>query len=311
MSTRRRYLVSITLAALIAVGVGGAPVTAQPRHITHKAKAGDTLQLLAAEYYGDRRHAVFIMVANHIAHPRPLKRGERIRIPVGRDITTAAGDSFKSLAAAHMGDERRAGFLAAFNGRNENASIAAGEEIRIPLRVTHTAATKVDIGVLAATYLGDRNKAAFLKDYNFLSKDHLAKGESIIIPILRVRVRQSKLPAPDEESAARISKRREMQELAARALLLAQAAWRAGDYTSIRKELSGIDTDYVDAAAAAEIGLLLGSTYIAFSDTPSALAAFRTVLERRPDYELDEYEHSPKIRAVWKQAGGKVSKSPR
>jgi hypothetical protein len=311
MSARPPYRVSTALAVVFAALLSWVPASAQPRYITHRAKPGDSLQLLAAEYYGDRRHAVFIMVANKIAHPRPLKRRERIRIPVGRDITTAAGDSFKSLAAAHMGDERRAGFLAAFNGSTEDASIAAGEEIRIPLRVTHTAAARVDIGVLAATYLGDRSKASFLKDYNFLTKDYLTKGESIIIPILRVRVRQSKLPAPDEESAARISKRREMQELAARALLLAQAAWRSGDYTSIRKELSAIDTDYVDADAATKIGLLLGSTYIAFSDTPSALAAFRKVLERRPDHELDEYEHSPKIRAVWKQAGGKVSKSAR
>ena len=38
-----------------------------------KIKRGDTLELLAAEYYGDRQHAVFIMKANRMTHPRKLR----------------------------------------------------------------------------------------------------------------------------------------------------------------------------------------------------------------------------------------------
>lgn len=307
-SPSRTWLLAVLLALLLP---RLARADGQPRYIEHRVKPGDTLLLLAAEYYGDRDHAVFIMVANHMDHPRPLKPGETIKIPVGRDVTTAAGDTFKSLAAANLGDERRAEFLAKYNGRSVDSSIAAGEEIHIPLRVTHTAAAKVTLSDLAATYLGDRKQAGFLKSYNFLDHDVLEKGETIIIPIQQVRVRQSKMPAPDVESAARSAKRREMLGLAQRLLPAARAAWRDGDYAAIREGLSRIDTDYLDREHATEIGLLLGSTYIAFNDTPSAIATFKKVLERWPDEKINRFDQSPKICAAWQQAGGQVDDNPR
>lgn len=308
MMRKRSYTAPLLVAALIAVALWVSPhlALAQPRYITHKVAKGDTLELLAAEYYGDRRHAVFIMVANQMTHARPLKPGEVIKIPVGKDVTSEAGDTFETLAAEYLGDERRAEFLASFNMRSLDQSIAAGEEIRIPLSVTHKAAGREQLSVLAATYLGDRKQAGFLRKYNFLDKDVLEPGESIVIPIQHIRVRRSKLPAPDEESTARLQRRRAMQEAAQQVLPTARAAWRAGDYALVRRELSKIDTDYLDSDWAAEIGVLLGATYIAFDDAPSALATFRRVLTRQPQHTLSRYEYSPKICEVWERAGGKV-----
>ena len=297
----------ITLPALlfVLVAVRAHPALAQ-QHVTHTVKSGDTLELLAAEYYGDRRHAVFIMVANHMDHPRKLRRGEKIQIPIGQDVTAKAGDTWKSLAAAFLGAEERGDFLAKFNGADPGASIAAGTTVHIPLRVTHTAATKVTLEQLAATYLGDRKRANVLKEYNFLDKDTLEKGESIVIPIQRVRVRAEKLPAPDADSRARIAKRAEMMELAKRVLPDARTAWRIGDYAAIRNELTKVNTDYLDADWATEIGVLLGAAYIAFDDKDSALATFRKILERQPNHMLSKVEYSPKICDVWKAAGGEL-----
>ena len=73
-----------------------APARAQDANdsITYRVKDGDTLSLIAAEYYGDRKKAIFIMVKNKIAHPRPLRNGERLKIPIPREITTSPNDTF-------------------------------------------------------------------------------------------------------------------------------------------------------------------------------------------------------------------------
>jgi hypothetical protein len=59
----KRALLALAVCALLAV-----PARADRDYLTYKVRAGDSLALLAAEYYGDRNHAVFIMVANKLDH---------------------------------------------------------------------------------------------------------------------------------------------------------------------------------------------------------------------------------------------------
>jgi hypothetical protein len=290
-------------AALVAALVGSAP--AQPS-INHTIQPGDTLPLLAAEYYGDRNHMVFIMVANGMEHEAVLTPGKVLRIPISDEITATTGDSWESLAAKHLGSGKRAGFLAQFNGSSASRPIPAGELVAIPLRVTYAAPQLTSLVDLAVTYLGDRNMASFLAEYNELDSMSVEAGQSVVIPIARVRVRRDKLPAPDAEAQALAEKRRRMQELAARTLPEARTAWRAGDYHLIRNELTKIELEYLDADMAFAIGLLLGGAYVAFDDADSALALFAKLLARDRERTLDARETSPKIRRVWQQAGGKV-----
>ena len=88
--------------ALLVIAVTGVAGVTEPR-VAHaqdatnntrlyRVKQGDSLELIAAEFYGDRMKAVFIMVENKLTHARPLKPGERLRIPVNREITTSPGD---------------------------------------------------------------------------------------------------------------------------------------------------------------------------------------------------------------------------
>ena len=95
---------SLLLVVAIAVAVPRTAVAQNDQSdiITIKVKQGDTLALLAAEFYSDRNKAIFIMVANKLDHPRPLKPGERIKIPVSRPYTTAPGDTFETLSLIHI-----------------------------------------------------------------------------------------------------------------------------------------------------------------------------------------------------------------
>jgi LysM repeat protein len=303
-------LVRGALAALIAIGLVIAAAARPARAddaITHKVKKGDTLELLAAEYYGDRNHMIFIMVANGMQHPRALTPAEKLKIPVSREITADVGDSFETLAAAYLGDKRRGPFLAEFNGMAADETLAAGTVVSIPFHVVHTAAADESVNNIAAAYFGDTKNGGLLRRYNFLTRDTLPAGESIVVPIHHVRVRTSKLPPPDAQARARSDKRRRMQEEAAELLPAARAAWRQGDAATMKRDLIRIDVDFLDTTLAVEVGVLLGCAYVAVGDADSAIATFKRVLERRPRHTLDAYTYSPKIREVWARAGGSVS----
>ncbi len=274
----------------------------------YRAKKGDNLDLIAAEFYGDRNKAIFIMVSNKIQHPRPLKPGERLRIPVTRQITTSPGDTWESLAATYLGDPRRSSFLAEFNGLASD-DLASGTPLQIPFTITHTAEGTETIANIALAYFGENSNASLIRRYNFLQKDSIEKGEQLIVPINNVRLQASKMPAIDAEAKARRDRQREAQVRAAKSLPAARLAWREGDFAAVKAALSSVelDVDYLDTSQAIEVGLLLGSMHVAHGDHDPALEAFKRILERRSSYQLDPYYFPPKIQAVWKEAGGVIA----
>ena len=305
------------LAAALALAARAAPTVAaaQPSESAasiHKVEKGDTLELLAAEYYGDRRHKIYIMIENRMDHARELKPGEKLRIPVSNEVTVAVGDTLASLAGEYLGDERRAKYLAEFNRLDEGASLSAGMSLSIPLRVTYRANGKEPLKAIAAGLFRDDKKAALLKEYNFLRGDSLDKGQAITVPIY-LRVQPSKQRPPDAESKALVLKRTEVLEQAKRVLPSARAAWKAGDYAQVKRELAELmkTFPYLDTELAVDVGVLLGSAYVAFDDVDTARATFEQVLERSPKHALSAYAHSPRVRDVWLKAGGTVDEAAR
>jgi len=216
------------------------------------------------------------------------------------------GQTFATLAKAYLDDERRAPFLAEFNGMDASNTIPAGTQLTIPLHVTHVAAGNETLAQIAASYFGDPKQGALLRDYNFLDKDALAKGESIVVPIISVRVRDTKLPAADAESQQRTEKLERSRIVARSALPRAYRAADRGQWPEVKAELAGLDLDFLDAGLAVEVGLLIGQAHLASGDEPLALAAFTHAIERKPDHALDAYYYSPKVRDAWRKAGGEA-----
>jgi LysM repeat protein len=303
----------LLLASLLVAGAARAqtPAASSPASVTiHKVQKGDTLELLGAEYYGDRRHKIYIMIENRLDHARDLKPGEKLRIPISSEVTVKVGDSLQSLAAQHLGDERRARYLAEFNGLAIDATPAAGMSLSIPLRVTYRAEARESLRAIAAALFADGDKAGLLKDYNDLKVDELDKGQTITVPIY-LRVQPAKRRPPDADSQALVAKRTEVLERARRVLPGARAAWKSGDYHAVKRDIAALvgDFPYMDSDLVVEIGVLLGSAYVAFDDVDTARATFEQVLERSPKHALTAYDHSPKVREVWKKAGGAVDES--
>lgn len=299
MRARTILLSAFMVACAITTSFAQAPDLGVERY---RVRKGDTLELLAAEYYGNRVHKIYIMVENGLDHERALTAGEKLRIPVSDRITTAGGDTLEGLAEAHLGSASRAKYLAEFNNLDINTTLPLGQEIVIPLRVSYRAKGNEKLRDVALALFANTKQVSLLRDYNDLSSDDLSAGQVIIVPIPKLEVQASKRKPADAESAARSEKRAEVTERALEALPTARAAWRAGDFSLVKHNLTKLDLDYLDTHLATRIGILLGATYIAFDDEDSALALFSKVLSRDPTMTLDPREHSPKVRRAWQRA---------
>jgi LysM repeat protein len=274
--------------------------------IVYRVKQNDTLQLIAAEHYGDRTKAIFIMVENKITHPKPLRPGERLRIPVSREIITNADDSWETLARAHLGDSRRGEFFAEFNKMNPKEGVPAGTTLHVPFTVTHAAAAQESLASISAAYFGESKHADMLRRYNFLEKTSLERGESITIPVFHVRLQASKVPAADPDAKRRQALRQTAASKAAAAVPKAWEHWRVGNYAEIEALLLKIEVEFADPQHAADVHLLLGMVHTAEGKQELATDDFRNVRKIKPDMVLHSFDHSPKILELWKKAGGKV-----
>ncbi|HEX5063334.1 MAG TPA: LysM peptidoglycan-binding domain-containing protein [Kofleriaceae bacterium] len=279
---------------------------AQGNSVAYRAKQDDTLDVIAAEYYGDRAQAKLIVAENKLKQKR-VQPGQRLKIPVTREIVTDKGDTFESLAQTHLGDARRAVVLADFNERDVSDTPAIGTTISIPIQITHTAQGTETLASIATAYWNDPKQAEVLRRYNFLDKPSIEKGESVIVPMIKVRVRK---PAPlDTDAKERRDEQHKVATEAERVLPLARTAWLAGEFKVIRETLEPLvaKADYLETPEAIEVGLLLGKAQLAFKDDKHATESFTHVLNRKPSHVLSAYAESPKVIDAWKKAGGQVA----
>jgi LysM repeat protein len=302
----RLIATAVVIAAMVAPRAAQAQDALRP--VTYRVKQGDTLELIAAEFYGDRSKALFIAAENKLTRPRPLKPGERLRIPVSREITTSPGDTFESLAMTYLGSARRGGFLADWSGIPQDESLPAGTPITIPFTITYTAQTPETLGEVARSYLGDPRQGELLRRYNQLEKTTLDRGEAVVVPAFQVRLNPARQPALDAESRARREHRRDALTRGARALPAARLAWKNGDFAQVKAVVTPLepDLDYLDADEAFELAVLLGCAHIAYDADDVAMTAFKRALDRQGQHALRRYDYSPKILAVWQKAGGTI-----
>lgn len=281
---------------------------AQPNDdtIVIRAKQNDSVSMLASEYYGDRNKFPYIVAENRMKPPRPLVAGQRVRVPIVREITTSPGDTFRSLAEQLLGDPRRAPFIADANQMSADDSLAAGTPLLVPFTVSHTADAKESLAQIAATYYNDPKLADRLRVYNFLDRQVIEKGETITIPSLHVRVHPEKQRPLDAESRARRERRRDNTRLAVTAIPIARHAWRLGEYAKVKKQLAELDVAYLDLAEAVDVGVLLGCAQVALGDVEAAKQTFQRVVDRKPGHTLRKVDLSPKVLAVWAKVDGKV-----
>lgn len=281
---------------------------AQGTSLPYRVKNDDSLDVLAAEYYGDRAQAKLIVAENKLKK-KVISGGMRLRIPVTKEIVTDKGDTFESLAQTYLGDSRRAVVLADFNEHEVTDIPPIGTELSIPIQIQHTAQGTETLASIATLYWGDAKQAEMLRRYNFLDKPSIDKGESVIVPMLKVHMRK---PQPlDADAKARRDAQRDAETAAERAVPLARSAWVQGDFTGVKAALEPVagKLDYLDTPVAIEAGMLYAKAQLAFDDAASQQHAVETlthVRNRKPTHTLTAYRESPKVIEAWKKAGGQL-----
>jgi LysM repeat protein len=271
---------------------------------TYRAKQGDTLGLIAAEYYGDRGKAGFLVIENKIDTKKPvvLKPGQKLRVPISRTIVTDVGDSYDKLAKEFLGEERRGEYLAAMNNRTADDGLPAGVELVIPFSLTYVITAPTTYDGLAQQFLGDSKHGELLRGYNNSAKSELEAGDSVVIPVFTAKLQPGKAINPDAAAIERTQRRTQTIAQAGTRLPEARYAWESAEYRRVIALLGDIDTAYLDPETAVAVLVQLGSAYIAYDtdeDRAAARTAFKAALARRPNHKLSTFEYSEKIRAVW------------
>jgi LysM repeat protein len=277
--------------------------------VAYRVKQGDTIELIAAEFYGDHTHtAAFIVEENKLKAPFKVYPGERIKVPVTREIATAKGDRFDKLAAQYLGDAKRAPFLAEVNHMQPDEPLATGTLIAIPFHIAYTAQAAESLGQISTELFGDAKQSEVIRAYNGLDKPGVDKGETVLVPVMHVRTRPEHTPTLDADSAQRHDAQKHAIADAVAVLPLARTAWLEGDFMRVRDLLGPVAKrfDYLDNAAAIDVGVLLGKADVAFDDKDAATELFRDVLVRSPGQMLSAYAESPKVLETWRAAGGSV-----
>ncbi|HET9992627.1 MAG TPA: LysM domain-containing protein [Kofleriaceae bacterium] len=297
------------VAALLVARVAAAEEPAD--FVMYKVKQGDSIDLVAAEFYGDHvRTSLFIVDENKWKTYRKLNPGERIRVPITREITTAKGDTLSALATKYLGDANRATYIAQLNNLQVTDMPAAGVVLRLPFRITHVAQTTESLSAISQFYFGDAKQTELLRAYNNLGdKTAIEKNDSIIVPVMNLRVHDERLPSASSEALARRKQHADANEAAAAALPIARLAELQGSYADVAKALAevGKKLEYLDEPMLGEVGMLLGKALVASGDKAGATAVFAEVVAREPTRKLSPYYESPTVIDAWRAASGHVA----
>lgn len=207
--------------ACLLTSLAALPVQADLRY---RPKAEETLSHIALIHYGDPKKMIYLTTVNGIGDPDRLPSGKRLTIPVVETVKVQKGDDLARLAKRHLGDAKRADFLAWLNQIKDAKELKIGASLVIPFVLEHSVQEGQSMLDVARRYYWSTRPAGLLRKFNGRRTNALKPGESVAVPIydreaqlevVKKRLQQYQERERREAEEARERARKEAQARAA------------------------------------------------------------------------------------------------
>jgi LysM repeat protein len=275
------------------------------RAYTHIVKPGETLAQIAGRVYGDARRESVLAGANalDVQGGSAIVPGMRLEIPAPGHHTISAGDTWRGLALAWLGDTARADVLARLNHGVAWVDPPIGQAVEIPAVVAHIAADGDSSASLAARYWGDANRGWEINAFNGRREAPLRRGEIVLVWLADVTLTEAGQAeataagtrATTETDTARLDvQRRADAELPG----LVEDVRRGRYVAAIARGNRIVGSGPLTKPELATLYRALLEAYVAVGAAEEAGAACSAWRANEPIPRLDPTTTSPKVRAA-------------
>ena len=279
--------------------------------LVHVVRPGDTLAAIAERYYGDPRRENVIVAENSLNNEGgfAIVTGLRLTIPTVSYHRVKEGETWSELAKRFYGDSQRTFVLFKANAAVPGTQPDPGAELLIPYPLRHVVGQNETLNHVARLYYGAKSGETegikILRRFNSIRRIRLQRGQIVLVPLAGLvlsekgrkiaaqQTGESKVGGDVRDKQARIdASLPRLREDISKGLYA--DAVSMGNYLLGGGDLTGNQI--------VTIHRMLAVAYVAMDRFDLAVVAFRSVLEKQPDLELDSIRTSPKVMNALVQA---------
>lgn len=279
-------------------------LTAQCRAtVYHTIRSGESLAIVAKQYYGDPAKAIFLLEYNGITDPRTIEPGRRLIIPEVRFHRVRRGETLALIAKRYLNDPKKSRGLVQLNRIKDPKSLSPGMKILIPVEIIHTVKKGESLSSIAGKYYGQFNTSELIALYNDIKDPiNLKVGTRLILPISNLKIVRKKSPTqPRTRQPQPPPGKRAGKEF----LEKGTSDYFMGDYVGAVENLrKAIESGLNEKDDISKAHRFLAYSYVALNERVKAKDSFRQALKVDPDLRLDPVYVSPKIMEVFEEVKG-------
>lgn len=301
---------AVAASALVALAIWSTPLMAgaQAAHI-HVVRPGETLASIAQAYYGDPRRENVLVAENGLTTQggAAIVVGMRLVIPRVAYHRVQTGETWNQITERYYGDARRAFMLIEANNGTAGGQPDEGAELLVPYPLRHVANQNDSLRRVGLLYFGNEGPETIrrLRRFNNLRGLRLARGQVVLAPVADLLLSEEGRRLIEERTGdtVDIGDTRALQQRIDEQLPELHEHVRRGRFTeviSLGNRLLGAGE--LTGNQVVTIQRDLATAYVALDRVDMAVEAFRTMLTRQPDLEMDVTRTSPTVLRPFRQA---------
>jgi len=274
-------------------------------------RPGDTLASIAERYYGDPRRENVIVAENSLNNEGgfAIVTGLRLTIPIVSYHRVQEGETWSELAKRFYGDAQRTFVLFKANAAVPGTQPDPGAELLIPYPLRHVVGQNETLNHVARLYYGknagETEGIKILRRFNSIRRIRLQRGQIVLVPlaglVLSAKGREiAKQQTPEKKVGGDVRDKQARIEASLPRLHEDISKGLYADAVSMGNFLLG--SGDLTGNQIVTIHRMLAVAYIAMDRFDLAVEAFKSVLEKQPDLELDSIRTSPKVMNALVQA---------